>query len=368
MSLSSRAPSAKRWSRASALAGALAVPLVACSFLVDLGSYQGGARSPSDASDDADADADAAAVPACSLDHLPPQPPPGSIGSVDTGGSVTFALSTFGFDPGRDQSIDLDGRCTSCEACRPRAGATHCGEAEPGGRDNGGGPIFGTLFGLADGGSIGAIQSGTYGLLLRIDHWSGEADDGAVGVTLLPSTLGLAPADDGGARARANDGADPWLVDRAPDAGAPPRTSNFGFVQAATLYAHFDSVEFSIGKVRFAWRDAWLRGKLTPGAHPQRIERAAITARWPADTFATSLQTYYSKYGFCESPEFARARATDICRSADVPLPGDPATAPCGAVSVTFTFSAVESQIAAEADADPGLFPCGADFRVTCPE
>ena len=353
---------------------ALAVTLAACTLLNSLDGYSEPRPTP-DASSSADGGDGAAG---CVLAHLPPAPTTGP-GLFNTGPPVLFALRSFDFAE-RD-GLDLDGRCTSCgdslvpPSCVNTFPGATCAPDGPSGIDNRGGALLVPFLKKLIGGSSG-LDSGGYGLIIRIEDWSGErlATDGgstafqdrAVSVTLIPATTGLTLEADGGQPVRKNDGTDRWSLDSLRPPGS---TSTEAYIADDVLYARFEGLTFHVGRLQLEWTEAQLRARIVDVGTHLRLEEGLIGARAPTSGLLRGIAPYLVQFGYCTDEAYLADSKKTVCPASDLVSHAvdDGRGKECDAISYGVTITAAQAHEGPTvSDADAGLLPCGPDFRPTC--
>ncbi|MBK6694154.1 MAG: hypothetical protein IPG50_18400 [Myxococcales bacterium] len=358
-----------------AVAALTATALAACSLLNSLDGYS--EPRPADAAPGADASDGSA--PECVPARVPPVPTTGP-GLFNTGPPVIFALRSFDF--AEQDGLDLDNRCTSCgdspsaPTCVNTFPGATCAPDGPFGIDNRGGALLAPFLKNLIGGSLN-LDNGAYGLVFRLDDWSRErlASDGgapvfqdrAVKLSLISSTLGLAFDADGGRPLRRNDGSDRWSVDALRPQG---NTSKEAYITDDILYARFEDLSFHVGPLRIEWTEAQLRARIVDVGTHLRIEEGIIAARAPTSGLLLGLARYLATFGYCTDEVYLGETKKTICPAADLPSRAvdDGRGLACDAISYGVTITADQAQEGPTvSDADAGLFPCGPDFRPSCP-
>jgi hypothetical protein len=220
-----------------------ATVLTACSLITSYDGLEGAAKAdattpPADAFvPDAPLEAAVPAEP-CTNEGVPPPPDGGAVTGVV--GRLVGAIRTMRLldadDAGTTFGLNMDRTCgASCVSS-----AASPPKDPPSGIDNAAFGLFQTLKGiglnLGDLGFNDAIKSGLWNLVVRVDGYSGTADDDVVQVDLL-NAAGVNKGD-GGARL---DGTDEWIIDSTSMvAGVSLFRSKVAYVSGNVLVARFE--------------------------------------------------------------------------------------------------------------------------------
>jgi hypothetical protein len=271
--------------------------------------------------------------PSCMLAH-PPLAPQGT--TDKPGAPIVVALRNISFsgDAG-PVGFDLDQNCACGKSCKPKVETADCGLID--GIDNQG-PKLQAALAMA-GIDIekqlleNRIQSGTGGLLARIEGYSGEANDPSVKVSIFPSE-GLRSAD-GGSSPPVFTPDDRWIVGanaQVSDAGLTASDRGEGYVSKGVLTARFSSVELRFStdlKIRLS--EAVLTGPIVNGT----LESATFAGKWPQnDALANILRFIIKGERLCNNGLSGNVLKSVFCQYPDLLLRADASAGEsCDAVS-----------------------------------
>jgi hypothetical protein len=219
-----------------------ACALTACSLLTSYEGLEGPAKVDASMAlpDSSVPDVvDAAVVPVdpCTQEGVPPPPDGGPVtGDV---GRLVGALRTLQFidgDAAAPFGLNMDRTCG--DSCKSSAASPP--KDPPSGIDNASFGLFQILkslgFNINDAAFNDAVKAGMWGLVIRVDGYSGTADDDSVQVDLLNAVD--VNQGDGGARL---DGTDEWIIDSTSMiAGVSLFRSKVAYVRGNMLVARFD--------------------------------------------------------------------------------------------------------------------------------
>lgn len=352
------------------------------------------AALPVDAGPEADAGADAGS--GCELAQWPRRPPNddvpggGTIEIINAVRSVDYGLDREGGVP-RDFGFDLDGVCTCplpdfVESCRvPADKEPHCDLAD--GRDNSVAGLLQTFTKFSSAFSQTSInddlESGHYGLLLRIRSYNGTANDPSVEIAAFNSA-GNEGAEDGGTPARPrNDGTDEWtLVPESLKGGiGPPFQPVYVDVNAyVSNYRLVATIDFpltlgSIGgkaTVTVDLKASVVVGTLVAEGSSFRIDDGTVSGRWPVARLLTSLEVLPdpgdpTKFLCGDSPSYAAVKEL-VCSGQDIvsDVKQDNTGAPCDAVSISIGFTSGPARLGKVVAPPPTVKPCGPQWTDDC--
>jgi hypothetical protein len=359
-----------------AVAGSLAVAIGALVIAPACGSgfldgLSGGTRDagPTETGAVVDTGADARA---CTLRRVPEPPPPESETSVKM--TVTLAIDALRIDSSASlvglipptSGFDLDNACTcpEAESCLPPpdAGIKKCDG--DGGADNALGAMFGSLGGLQPDAfgpdfATRAIRSGSYGALMSIADWNGEANDAKVYVSFFLSQGAEDAIDGGKGVALRMDGTDVWTVDPGSVANgeanlgvdcAKDRTNCIpryftqnGYVVDNTVVARVDVpfvLSSSTGRIAIEMNDVAVVAKIEKQGALYRA-KGEFVGRWPVQKVLRTLgEVPINDRPLCEDPFYVGVAKSQVCPGADIAslAAGDHKGQVCDAVSTTLRF------------------------------
>jgi hypothetical protein len=364
-----------------------AVALAGCEALV--GIHDRSIASDASVSAAADGGADAHAC-----EHaVPPARPAFDDGTMDL--DLTFALNALDLGVRLDAGVsplvgyDVDGVCTcpdgpSCAPFDPEA--MHCDA--PGGRDQAINLVFQTFAELTGGMFDPTTYStevleGANGVLVRLQHYDGAANDTqvAVSVYLSPGTVSM----DGGAGHPLPrwDGNDTWGLDSESvltstgGVGALPVHFDVnGYVTANVLVAHADfPIELYAGPQSGTAVLDGVGMVLTATVIPvdgggYRLMNGTIAGRVPIARLPRCMAGVVAGDAsfICPGSSEYAALKTDVCRLADVlATPGAvDAGAPCDALGFGVAFGASQALLGPIADRPASGSPCTDAGPDTC--
>lgn len=302
------------------------------------------------------------------------------------GGDLEIVEAVTGLDLGFDAgtsafSLDLDHTCTcpGPESCRTTA-ATHCDDSQ--GRDNSGGALFLKFSKLSNTFNSdklnSALTNGKSGLLLRLRHYNGLANDTSVEFALFTSNGTVLP-DGGSGPAPLHDGNDHWSASPASLLGGsgPPFIANYidinAYVNNGVLVANADFPIRLISNANpFTLHGGVLTAVLVPQAKSFALKQGRLTGRWSARDLLTTLQIEKDPFSttsyLCGNDVTYQDIKTQICKATDISsnvLP-DP-QAPCDALSLGLGFEAEPALMTGTSPDTPVAFPCGATYTDQCP-
>jgi hypothetical protein len=285
-----------------------------------------------------------------------------------------FALSgppDAGF---RGFGYDIDGLCTCPDrpSCRNALdGAPNCDE--PGtGRDNQLGSLVSLLIqygALDEKGLNDDLANGRYGVILRIDHYNGLANDSRVSVALYDA---VSVGDGGPPR---NDGLDEWTVDQNSTQGAgvvPFFVDQEGYVAGGVLVASLPRFELRAMTapehvtMPFEMTDVHLTAELRVGGGQVDIDQGLLAGRMSL----ASLQEIANIRGLCNNDEQIAKLAVTACQLADIavdPTHDKTGDLACDGYSTAIFFKAVHSKIAkTPVTREAGVGRCDGGAPVVC--
>lgn len=338
---------------------------------------------------------------ACTLRRVPGPPPPETETAAKI--TVTMAIDALRIDSATSLTgilpptagVDLDDACTcpEDETCvpPPDAGIKKCdGE---GGADNALGAMFGTLGALqpeAFGPDFAtkAIREGSYGALMTIADWNGEANDAKVIVSFFLSqgaqeTIDGGDLPDGGLRM---DGTDVWSVDPASIAGGdsklgvdcnsdrtnclPLYFTQSGYVVDNTVVARVDVpivLSASTGRIGIEMNDVAVIAKIEKSGNYYRA-KGEFVGRWPVEKVLRTLgEVPINGKPLCEDAFYIGVAKSNVCPGVDIASESanDKKGAPCNAVSTTLRFEGGSAKLGSVYR--PGLpTPACQSFNPTC--
>ncbi|MDB4941980.1 MAG: hypothetical protein JWP97_1514 [Labilithrix sp.] len=293
-------------------------------------------------------------------------------GPVTAGGELVGAMSELRFlaaAGGAPLGYDLDGLCTCPEkrACTNVAATDQQCDVPSTGIDNAGGKILGLLFPPdADGRVQSALDTGQFGLVLRVQDWDGKPDDADVKV----SAYNVAGIQDGA-----------FLVDDASlltsqDLGARVFDTS-AYVAGGLLVATFDldlrlvvptgaeaaqpttivTIPLSASKLVGRIAKVGDKGLVLTGAQ--------LVGRITAPRIFEQL----GALGICQGSAAFPGLKQQTCAALDVPaLPTlDGKGAACDALSFAVGATFVPVTIGGHAPAAPPIKACAGEAPVTCP-
>lgn len=346
--------------------------------LLSLEGYEGGRPPGPDASAP---DADAASEPdarACAL-HRWPDRPLQDDGNDD--GEYVLALYTFGLGDESDGGLaslgyDLDGVCTCPEppSCKLPASATACDG--PGGVDNAGSGLLAGLAKLTASGSDidRGLQTGQYGLVLRLRHYNGTANDREVEVSAFAAAIAK---DDAGVDAGLRwDGTDEISVD--PDSvfgTSPPYQAVFtdtrAYVANGVMVSHLD-VPIRLGRLLIDVRGSAFTATIRRDGATLALDEGLLVGRATTRTILTTLAQFddpldKNQYLCGDSGSYAVIK-TQVCSIADITA--DPSQdnrgAPCDAISIAARFTMRSARLGVIGNKRPPRDPCGPGWTDDC--
>ncbi len=352
--------------RRALIAASAASLVVACSLITSFDGID--PRPPSDP-DGGDAAADAA-VPVdagCQRLRWPDRPlgvdPGGDLGDLTS--AVTQLRILDPVAQGKSQGFDLDGLCTCPErpACR---GKEQCDLDS--GVDNVSDSLFKTIAALGlsldDTGLRIGIQSGAYGVVVRLSGYNGKPDDPEVKVAVYNA---FDVNGEGGVPRE--DGTDEWTVDTESllDNRFPAYFASKAYVTAGVLVAPLTRLviraRLPVSKSAFALfemdlRNAFLVARLgaRTGAGGIALEDGRIAGRIPV----AALLAQAMRSGACVDSGIYQNVRPAVCDARDLPL--DPAKdgrdEACDALSFGFGFVASAARIGRDAGTRTDTSPC----------
>lgn len=298
---------------------------------------------------------------------LPTAPP------VTGGGqSVLFAFTTLDLGiEGIKSGLDLDlatttaPRANSCVL--PEAPADITGRAVDGdgGLDNG---AFHLLAGITSLVAAFAperidlrLRDNLYGVLVRIEGWNGERDDGDVRVSIIPTIGTWTPGPDDAGLVSGPAGPmgpnDLHMPDRRFLAGTVGSTilTQSAWVRDGKLVAHFDElvvpIRSSVDEIRsfdITLRNAWFSATLEPAAPdagpdagPSGLSRGVFGGRLDPSDFIREVSLIFIEETRSYLCAGAAAGAGSFCEARDIRVESCHApSAPCSAVSFGGAFLA----------------------------
>lgn len=353
-------------SLAVAIAALVVAPACGSGFLDGLSGGTRDAGGNTEASVDAGADARA-----CTLRRVPDPPPPETESDVKT--TVTLAIDALRIDSSTSLTglipptvgLDLDNACTcpEPETCvpLPDAGIKKCdGDA---GADNALGALFGTLGSLQPEAfgpdfATNTIRKGSYGALMTITDWNGEANDAKVFVSFFLSQ-GTADSADGGKDAIRMDGTDVWTVDPASVVNGesklgvdcdtdrtnciPQYFTQSAYVVDNTVVARVDVpivISASTGRIAIEMNDVAVVAKIEKQGALYRA-KGEFVGRWPVEKVLRTLgEVPINDKPLCEDPIYVGIAKSQVCAGVDIAsVPAsDHQGKPCDAVSTALRF------------------------------
>lgn len=363
--------------RTLAIVGSLAVaaaalviaPACGSGFLDGLSGGTVDSSAPAEAAADAGVDARA-----CTLRRVPEPPPP----ETETGAKMTviMAIDALRIDSSSlltgllppTEGLDLDNACTCPEeeTCvpPPDAGIKKCDG--DGGADNAVGALFGSLGGVqpeAFGPDFAtqAIRRGSYGALMTIADWNGEANDAKVIVSFFLSqgaqeTIDGGKLPDGGLRM---DGTDVWSIDPSSVIGGdsklgvdcdtdranclPAYFTQSGYVVDNQVVARVNVpfvLSASTGRIAIEMNDVAVVAKIEKSGSYYRA-KGEFVGRWPVEKVLRTLgEVPINDKPLCDDPVFIAIAKSNVCPGVDIAseAANDKKGAPCDAVSTTLRF------------------------------
>jgi hypothetical protein len=319
---------------------------------------------------------------ACRSFGVPEQPmadagTAGSEGAGAAAGSYVFAVSKLdvGFEtPTQDGSgpagFNLDRTCTdtrnqgSCVNNNSFDAFDLHTKDKPGGVDNAGYELLKVIGAayedLLPGPVSERLKEGSFGLVARVEHYNGMADDMEVTVTVQPA---WGVYDDDGKVGKTPDfnETDLWATDSyyffpSEDDIIPMYTSSRAYVRGQVLVAKFPQLNINIGMPRSSTgnpsrpleillKDAWLVGELTMRDGQMSIDNGICAGRWhTTDLFSSMRQLAVGIEGDPQSNCDRSLDANDlfrlrVCAARDL-VDGDQPGLPCNSISAAIRFTA----------------------------
>lgn len=359
------------------VAGVL-VTIAACTVMNDL------RLPPPKVTEDASvADASVEASDPCSAARIPAPPSP-PVDGEDPANEIVVAMRRMLLRETPAIGYDLDGVCTCSpdpESCAVRDETVHCDL--DGGRDN----AFATLskrFMTFTGFDVisyanARLEKGVSGYIVRVQGYSGEADDSDVTVSVYLSAGDLTDLDDGGVAVRPpsfTEGEE-WSVDPDFLVGDPAaRISRYtakGYVSGNVLVASFAELPLPlVESVNTMLRSGIITGQISrSGTGKPTIAGGVLVGRIGTDTMLAGLAQVFdptSKKPFCENPSFGPYAKGVICPAADVTVDSarDRTNAPCDAISAGILFEAIGASIGPLVRRPPDVDVCAGRPPVVC--
>jgi hypothetical protein len=336
-----------------AVIGSIAVALGALVIAPACGSgfldgLSGGSRDSGGSEAAVDAGADARA---CELRRVPLPPPPES--ETDVKMMVTLAIDALRIDSASSLTgvlpptvgLDLDDRCTCPEeeSCvrPPDAGIKKCDG--DGGADNALGAMFGSLANLEQEAfgpdfATRAIRGGSYGALMTIGDWNGEANDAKIFVSFFLSQGTAASIDAGDDDAGIKmDGTDVWTVDPASIEGGdtklgvdcdthstnciPAYFTQFGYVVDNTVVARVNVpfvLSTSTGRIAIEMNDVAVVAKIEKQGNLYRA-KGEFVGRWPVQKVLKTLgEVPINGKPLCEDDVYKAIAKSQVCAGVDI--------------------------------------------------
>lgn len=372
----------------------LALPLGALAAWASCAIYDPSLLSGGDAGADVTQTDAAAEASTCASATYPARPAADDDGGADAG-DLVLAVQRFDFSPDTDGGVlrgyDLDHQCT-CPgpgSCVPLKGApTLCDDDA--GRDNSSAQLLDSFTKLATAFSPAKLnqklQSGEFGLLIRVRNYNGTANDTSVEASLFLSN-GTPSATDGGAPLPPKfDGTDSWTIDPRSLLGgvAPPyipqpnSADTAAYVRDGVLVASLAAVDLEfnagsgLGSLRVNMTGAVVTGKLVPdGSGGYGIDDGMLAGRWSAQKFLTSLAPLkdpITNAFLCGDASTYGSLKTLVCKNLDVTSypQNDNTSAPCDALSLALGFAARSAHFGPVKPGVPPDHPCGAQWTDEC--
>lgn len=302
---------------------------------------------------------------------------PGATALSDPGGDqdLVFAMRVLDFgdgDPDSEAHIgyDLDDDCTECScasplsnACKAPAWQTQPIQDGPGGIDNAASQLFGYAAVVDPTNSSETISNdaddGVWTLLIRVQDYDGQANDGAVSVAMYVS-LGFAKDPCNGAETvPAWDGTDRWSVSVATlkgqgqggsacgergdfDLDMPGFPAEGAYVQDGLLVANWVSdIELVLDSLTIRLAQSVLTAQLDG----ERLTGGVFAGRWTlSESFRTIASLSVGGKAMCTDHTAYPLLKNTLCGRADlfdgIPTP----TATCDSISFAFAFEAQAAQ------------------------
>ncbi len=321
--------------------------------------------------------------------------PPARPTTNDGTNDVTFAVALRGINFGASLDAgslsgvgyDLDGVCTcpgppSCKSNDQKL--MHCDDDA--GRDNAGGALL-KDFALLSGGTFTQdglnrnIESGLYGLMIRVEHYNGGANDTDVTVSIFVSD-----GTPGGPDAGPNDhmppawaGDDSWTLDSASvfggngDAGRviPNFADTHAYVANHVLVASadFPLTLGSDGLVTLEFVGGFVSANIVAQGSTFKLTGGILAGRWPTTKLLGTLQSLSLAGGnVCRGTQTYKDVKVRICGGADIPadIVAD-AAGSCNALSMAIQFSAEPAQLGPVVTRIPSAPLCPDSGTDDCP-
>lgn len=285
-----------------------------------------------------------------------PDPPAGADGPSLPDIVFAFRTLALGEAATTPPGYDLDGACTCFADEGPTCAAVskHCDA--PGGIDSASAQFF-SLVAFAAGSTnfssaafSSRIEVGTFGVVVRLAEYSGEADDPSVEVAIYPS---------GGVVSEPPvwDGNDAWRLQAASlindDPDQPLFKSAGAYVSKGTLVAALPALEATLGaeenSMTLHLTGGVVTAKLSMDTSGFRLNDGVIAARWKIEDIFNALSSYRDSQGnpICTDGDLVYGTAKDaICNGLDIL--GDPSAAKtekCDALSIGLGFTAQEATL-----------------------
>lgn len=318
----------------------------------------------------------------CTAMDVPPYP-----GGDDPGGDleVVAALRTIELNDGDRplEGLNLDGACTCPDAssCIPGDGSREellC-DAERG-IDAQTGRLFAQLALLSNDQFSSAalseeLEVGGWGLLVRVQGWTGEPTDARVRFSVF--TSGGLPDESPPTWS----GEDAWAVDSTSVGPAgtiddPLFVDDNAYVAGGVLVASLPQTGLSLVTTAGTRLDlplvaGFVRARLVASGDRHVVEDGVLAARIRTEDFFDALDGYRDGNGdpLCSDSQFFDIARDTICEAADIYSGTSTPTAPCDALSVGVGFTADPARLGPVQDGtdeDPGCEPGTEPSLCTC--
>jgi hypothetical protein len=326
----------------------------------------------------------------CVKAKWPPRP------GADNGGAdlgdVIFALETISIGGSADAGsiatagYDLDNSCTCPDkpSCLPApdAGPSVLCDLDGGIDSNGTILLEGFIrLGNLEVDTFKRVREGKKGLLFRIRHWNGGADDTKVELAVFLTSGTEKDTTTNDNKVPLRDGTDKWsldpdsLVGGGPTEPGQPLIPNFvdtnAYVTSGVLVANID-FPLSFSDLILDLTGSVLTAKVTRRDGIYHLDDGRLVGRWATRKLLTVLDTVKDPYvagaGLCGDSGLYRDLKKRICGGVDVVADPtrDHTDVACDALSITSTFSAGQAQFGPIVPKEPGDHFCGAGYSDDC--
>lgn len=358
---------------------------VSCARILGFGDVPTPAPAGEDGGDDAGDASEKADVDAgpCVLAHAPG--PPAQDDPSDAG-DLDFVVALHSVDLGLRPDggappvlgYDVDGIYTCCmgapESCQPPVkGPSHCDQE--GGVDDQTGLLLQSVVAVtknfANAGQIDQeLASGRESILLRVQHYNGQANDTQVATSLYGSD-GTALMPDGGNVPPKWDGSDVWTIDNSfvltgADGGilTPTRFDTHAYVSGGVLVTGLDfPIPLQLGSFVLQLTGTVVTGRIVPEDGSFGLAEGRLAGRWTAPNIFAWLQSAPNPLGkgpVCKgSSEYTFFKAS-VCAALDVTGASalDRTGAACDSLSAGAGFTADPARMGPVTMWPPSQPPC----------